>query len=75
MNKFKKKTTIKIGSSVKPLRKLKRKLSYWGKHFKSNKTYKVIDFDELNGEKLLVLKTGEGKIDYQLVYPDEVKLI
>ena len=60
------------GDCVKPLRRLKRRESSWTKDFGFGQKYEVIGSDRLDGERLLVLKTGKEEYDYQLVYPDEV---
>jgi len=70
-----------IPFKVKPLAALKHKCSSWRIGF-ANKVYTVIDTDQIidpkpeKPELLLVLQTGKNpEIDYQLVYPDEVKTI
>jgi hypothetical protein len=57
---------------VRPLAKLKRKISSWPRGF-AGKSYPITDIDTLHGEQVFVLKTGVNDYDYQLVYADEVK--
>ena len=66
---------MKIGDCVKPLRSKKRERSDWPSWFGGGRTYRVIGKDKLNGEELLVLKTGKREDDYQLVYPNEVEKV
>lgn len=54
----------------RPLKKLKRKRSWWPRGF-SNKAYPITDHDEIGSEECLVLQTGPGEANYQLVYEDE----
>lgn len=63
-----------VGQIVKPMKYLKRAESSWGRHF-SNKPYPIKGFDSLDGQRLLVLKTGQLDYEYDLVYEDEVVLI
>ena len=65
------KTCLYKGCKVKPLMRLKDKSSVWPKGF-SNKFYKVIGRDKLDGKEVLVLKTGKEEYEYQVVYPSEV---
>jgi len=61
------------GDFVKPMRGLKRKKSVWSGGFGKGKSYEIIDFDEIDDERVLVLSTGAGRDNYQVVYFDEVK--
>lgn len=63
-----------IGSSVRPLQRLKRARSSWPRRF-SGRTYVVRDHDHLNDEVMLVLATGPADCEYELVYPDEVEIV
>jgi len=65
-------TNIKKGDCVKPLNRLKREKSSWARTLGYGKKYPVIDIDHLAGERVLVLETGPGSDDYEIVYPDEV---
>ena len=60
-----------LHSMVKPLRSKKRPQSSWTKNLKPI-AYEVINYDELDGEKVLVLKTGDDDDNYEIVYTDEV---
>jgi hypothetical protein len=64
---------------VKPLKKLKRKRSWWPAGF-SNKVYTVNEYDtfRVNGKEtdlMLVAKTGLQVWQFELVYPDEVLIV
>ena len=63
---------MKIGQKVKPLRRLKHS-GVWSDNFGYGKTYTIIDFDSLDSEEVLVLKTGNEQWEYMMVYPDEVE--
>ena len=58
---------------ARPMRKLKRARSWWPRGFGYGKTYRIKALDSLDNGTLLVLETGPGECDYQLVYPDECK--
>lgn len=62
---------------VKPLKKLKRKESWWRKEF-AGKVYPVNKVDVLDNDKkdlVFVAETGPAAEDYQLVYPDECLIV
>ena len=59
---------------VKPLKKLKRKYSWWRKGF-AGKVYPVYKLDTLDFNLLFVAETGPNKEDYQLVYLDECQIL
>ena len=63
-----------IGDVVRPLAGKRRLGSYWPKGF-AGKKYHVIGVDELDGERVLKLRTGPNAEDYRLVYPTEVRVI
>jgi len=61
------------GQWVQPDRDLKRDESCWPVTFGYGEHYKVLDYDWVENEKVLVLKTGPREDNYEIVYVDEVK--
>lgn len=65
-----------IGEIAIPLKKLKRRSSWWRHGFAGKKySIKAIDIMDETREPVFVLKTGESEIDYHLCNFDEIETL